>query len=120
MMKTQTKNKGVIYLSGPMTGWKDNNAGVFNLYTTKFRKLGYTVINPVELDKVDYQPNYSKCLARDLHCILQEYLLGREITVGILDSWDTSQGAIKEILLASWFNIRIKTVQKLLEENNAK
>ena len=39
-----------LYISGPMTGHKDNNYPTFNQASKELRAIGYQVINPAEID----------------------------------------------------------------------
>ncbi len=38
-----------LYLSGPMSGIKDNNFPVFHAEAARLRALGYTVVSPAEI-----------------------------------------------------------------------
>lgn len=45
------------YISGPMSGFPDNNYPAFKKAAKKYRKLGYDVLSPTEIDKKFDPPN---------------------------------------------------------------
>lgn len=49
-----------IYLSGPMTGFKDYNYPMFNDAAKKLRAEGYEVVNPAEFPKQKSWDDYMK------------------------------------------------------------
>lgn len=62
-----------VYISGPMTGHRDLNRHIFNAEAKRLRGLGYTVINPAEMDDVEdpsYGATYWEVLRKDVIQIL--------------------------------------------------
>lgn len=77
-----------IYLSGPMTGFKDYNYPMFNDAAKKLRAEGFEVVNPAEFPKQKSWNDYMK------------YALGKIPecdTIVTLPGWIRSRGAKKEI-----------------------
>jgi hypothetical protein len=90
-----------VYVSGPMTGKKNNNVEAFNTVTAELRDLGYVVINPAELDDgedksdiVSGDSEWVKCLKRDIRKLLNVD------AVVVLKGWKNSKGALLEVLIA--------------------
>lgn len=54
-----------IYISGPMTGYKDHNFPAFNEAATKLRALGWDVVNPVDINP-DQNTSWLRCIAADV------------------------------------------------------
>ena len=40
-----------VYISGPISGYKNGNAAAFDAASRKLRKLGYTPVSPIEMDR---------------------------------------------------------------------
>ena len=106
--KSTTDRKGrVVYISGPMSGCKDNNAAAFDERKEKLAALGFSVVSPVDLDRrdVDFlgsEPAYGDCLRRDiaamLECDLINYLPGAERSTGAMLERDVANViGLKEI-----------------------
>jgi len=89
-----------IYLAGPMTGIEELNYPAFNAEAARLRALGYTVVNPAELD-VPGLP-YHECLKNSLRAMLQWCE-----TVALLPDWEKSNGARIEVNLARSVQIRV-------------
>jgi hypothetical protein len=114
-----------IFISGPMTGFKDNNAKAFESAAEKFRKEGHTAVNPLEVTKtfgsmsdvnasfrtyygnVLYGgPNPSKELAE---CVMEacKSAVRSCDTIYMLEGWENSRGARRELLEALKANLDI-------------
>lgn len=84
-----------IYVAGPMTGYELNNFPRFNEKATHLRKLGWTVINPAELDieagfdpAAEFTPlDYMRAARQDLRAISESN------AIYLLDGWEDSIGA---------------------------
>jgi hypothetical protein len=86
------------YISGPITGYENHNARRFNLTAGHARNKGYSVVNPIELDKKikpDDAWRWEDYLKRDLgemcmHCNC----------IVLLPNWEKSRGAVLEVFVA--------------------
>lgn len=86
--------KPVAYLAGPMSGYPDFNRPAFHTAAESLRKLGFTVINPAELDNalpLSAKAPYTDFYRRDL-----PYLARSELVVA-LPGWEKSTGATHEV-----------------------
>lgn len=89
------KNK-LVYVSGPMTGYKDNNFPAFHEAAKGLRELGYRVCSPAETDQFlgVGELTHEQYLRFDFTRVLEaDFLVA-------LDGWEQSLGAISEILVA--------------------
>jgi hypothetical protein len=59
-----------IYLSGPMTGLPDYNHPAFRAEAKRLRALGYTVVNPAEINPDPGVPR-QECLRRQRSLLRQ-------------------------------------------------
>lgn len=97
--------KGILYLSGPMTGLPDLNRPAFNKAAKLLRSKGWKVINPPELDRNNPQRSWEGCLRRD---ITQLMLCGK---VATLPKWQKSRGANLEVYIAKALKYPIHPVR---------
>lgn len=87
------RHSGLIYLSGPMTGYVDDNAPAFNYVARVLREHDFLIVNPAELGRADYF-TWEDYLKRDIRFML-------ECTgVIFLPKSNDSRGATLEIQLA--------------------
>ena len=85
-----------VYVSGPMTGIEDSNAPAFYEAAVSLRKQGYAVCSPTETSEfLGKGLGHSQYLRFDF-----ERLLEADFVV-VLDGWETSLGALVEILMAT-------------------
>lgn len=63
-------NPGLLYLSGPMTGYRDFNAPGFNYVASEIRARGFYVVNPAELGEIA-EGVWTDYLKRDIRIILE-------------------------------------------------
>ncbi len=113
-MKTLAKNR-VAYVSGAMTGHKDGQRGLFELWSKKLRAKGWRVINPHDLDA--HRPEdmaYEKRLAGDLVAYLIAFLHGDDVTIAVLPGWEKSNGARLEVKTALDLGIKVRKVEEML------
>lgn len=84
----------MIYLSGPMTGWPENNHPLFDSVTEWLRNKGHIVINPAEnfAGRLDVQRHVLMRL--DISNLLQCTRLA------LLPDWELSPGARLEVRIA--------------------
>jgi hypothetical protein len=87
-----------VYIAGPMTGLPEFNHPAFNTATALWRKAGWDVINPVELDDTTHKPHHVY-LRKDI----QELM--RCDAIAILPNWESSPGASAEVAAAKACNI---------------
>jgi len=82
----------VVYISGPMTGLPDCNRPAFHRAAAELSAAGHAVLNPACLpDGLEYE----QYMAIDLAMVAQA------CTVALLPGWELSEGAAREIVLAS-------------------
>lgn len=96
------RRKGVLYLSGPMTGVKDLNRPAFAVAAKSLRRKGYRVINPPELDKNNPQRTWEGCLRRDIVELM------KCDKIGTLPRWRQSKGANLEVYIGKALSYKIK------------
>lgn len=94
-----------LYIAGPMRGYEENNFPAFINAAKKYRKLGFDVVSPAEMDLVDNPDaakqteaeavgNFDKYMSRDLPAVC-----GCNGVV-LLDGWENSTGALAEAFVA--------------------
>ena len=88
------KKYNYIYLSGPMTGYKDFNHPHFNEIANDLRSYGYNILNPAENDGGDTSKSWDYYLKMDI----------RQLTecdaIAVLKGWEKSKGAKLEVHVA--------------------
>lgn len=95
-----------IYLSGPMTGIKDNNIPAFNAAAAKLRRLGLEVVNPAEI-KPDTGTAWEDYMRADLKALLTCD------TIALMGGWENSKGAHLELHLAHRVGMTVVFVETL-------
>lgn len=100
-----------VYLAGPMRGYRYFNFPNFDFYALKWRRAGYKVVNPAELDRVqahvhEYTKKYPKGFLRDA--------MKRDLTsicdcdiIALLKGWERSAGVKVELELAKLLGLKI-------------
>ncbi len=92
--KPYSSNRKRVYVSGPMTGYPDNNFPAFDLAASKLRDLGYQVCSPADTDKYLGQLTHEQYLRFDFERVLEaDFLVA-------LKGWQKSMGALSELLMA--------------------
>lgn len=104
-----------MYLSGPMSGIKEHNFPAFHQAANRLRWMGYTVINPAELDESDSmapgERPWAWYITRDLRELLDCD------TVAVLPGWRKSKGAKLEVYVARMLGMKVVsavTMKKVL------
>jgi hypothetical protein len=102
--------KKIIYVSGPMTGIKDNNVPAFNDAAKKLRQKGFKVVNPADLDKGEPCRTWEACLRRDIKWLVTCH------EIATLPGWKKSKGANLEIHIGKSLSFPIHTVTYYLRK----
>lgn len=97
-----------IYLAGPMTGITQLNFPRFNAEAARLRELGFTVINPAEIN-ADTSKCWRDCMRADI----------RELVtcdaIALLPGWERSRGAALEHHIMTMLGLAVFTVDELVE-----
>lgn len=105
------KNKTYVYVSGPMTGIKNNNAPAFNAAARALRRLGYKVVNPAEYDSaLGKGMSWTDCLRRDLALICNKCSV-----MALLPGWERSKGANLEVYVAEKLGMAIYPISEFVD-----
>lgn len=83
-----------FYLSGPMSGHKDDNFPAFEAAARKLRAAGYKILSPHEMGS---SGSYSELLARDVKCIIDAD------GIFLMEGWMHSRGSRLEAFTASTY-----------------
>jgi hypothetical protein len=95
------KERPIIYIAGPMTGYADLNFPAFHRAATHWRSCGYSVQNPAEINAVDDGRTDHERRRRDIQALL---LCG---SIYMLRGWSSSNGAKTELVIAKWLNFTV-------------
>jgi hypothetical protein len=93
-------NVEVLYVAGPMRGYKNLNFDAFNKKTAELREKGFIVINPVEINP-DQDANYLDCMRADIRAITE--CSG----IYLLKGWENSEGANAEYQVARMLKLKV-------------
>lgn len=99
-----------IYVSGPMSGYPQNNVPAFNAAAKKLRAKGYKIVNPAELDKGEPCRTWVDCLRRDL-----KWLVTCD-AIATLPRWKKSKGANLEIHVGKELSFPVHPVAYYLKK----
>ncbi|EIE5007012.1 DUF4406 domain-containing protein [Salmonella enterica] len=90
----------IIFISGPMTGKPNFNRDEFNTTAARLWAIGHTVLNPATLpDSLTYGDYMEISLA----------MLRVADTIYLLDGWEESEGARRELDVARRLRLEIST-----------
>ena len=105
----------LVYIAGPMRGIPDWNYPKFNRTAIFLRLHGYCVINPVEIGDYFGSPEYLEANPKLLGLAMDIELccISRCDCIYLLDGWETSDGARKELETA------LRHGLKVLDERHA-
>jgi Domain of unknown function (DUF4406) len=99
-----------LYLSGPMTGIKNQNRPRFNKYAKALRRKGHKVVNPPELDRVSPQHTWEGCLRRDIVKLMDCD------KIAVMPGWKQSRGANLEVHIGKALKFPVHTVAYWLKK----
>lgn len=97
-----------IYISGPMTGLPGKNFPAFNAEADRLRKLGFDVVNPVDVNPDEATMSWTECLRNDLAALLTCD------TLALLDGWQQSAGAHLEMHVAHRVGMEIVIAREVM------
>lgn len=89
-----------VYISGPVSGYPDNNAEAFNRAEDALRREGYEPLNPLSI-KLGENATWEDYLRADLR------LLTTADAIYLLKDWGESKGARLEAYVARKLNMTI-------------
>ncbi len=111
----ETAGQRRIYIAGPMRGLPEFNFPAFDAAARRFRKLGWLVYNPAEMDRVsgvheftlitNPQPFLREAMARDCTAICWSD------AIGLLPGWQKSSGAGAEIVLGKLLGLEFRDAE---------
>ncbi|MDL2318088.1 DUF4406 domain-containing protein [Eubacteriales bacterium OttesenSCG-928-A19] len=100
-----------VYIAGPMSGLPNYNFDRFNAKETELLAAGHRVLNPA---KIGILPDY------EMYWPINRAMLDGAEVILMLEGWENSPGAIKELLYASRNGLAVvfemaETITLLLE-----
>jgi hypothetical protein len=87
----------IIYLSGPMTGYRDYNYPAFNAHAARLRSEGHRVYNPAEFPHNGTPDTFPLRMAFASYC---NFICLEADTICLLPDWESSVGVSAEFALA--------------------
>lgn len=106
-----------LYLAGPMRGIPFYNAPAFDNAAKALRKRGYTIVSPADLDRDEYDVDFSLCptgtedpaLLPPLPTLLLRDLweLSKCDGIALLPGYEKSKGAMTELAFAKFCDLKI-------------
>jgi len=93
-------NIASCYIAGPMTGRADLNFPLFHAVAAHYRKLGWHVVNPAEIN-VDPAAGWLACMRADI-----KQLVDCD-TIVMLPGWSSSKGASLEHHIAMHLGMHV-------------
>ena len=104
----------VLYIAGPMYGLPEKNYPAFMDAEGQLTAAGYYVISPLRADRYvlpgDPEPTREWWQRMTMKLLLQTEGLA------LLDGWKNSQGAKREVKVALWLAMPVRTVEEWLAE----
>lgn len=117
-----------LYLAGPMSGIVDAdgvptlNFPLFNSEAARLRVLGYTVVNPAEINggadelvacaamtPAELKAHWRKCMCRDIPALMACD------GIALLPNWFKSKGAKLEMRVATDFDMKVSMAADLID-----
>jgi hypothetical protein len=103
-----------VYISGPMSGIKDDNFPAFKAAARALRMLGYEVVNPAEFDTdvdgLGERSRWVKLLKADIKALMDCD------GIVMLPGWENSKGAQLEHYNAKALDLVIMTLEEAVLE----
>lgn len=96
----------IVYISGPMTGYKELNFPAFHAAADSLRAIGFEVISPAEVELPQYPKGYQPVDEANRKAMWISFMkadiveLMKADIVAVLPGWEKSEGARIEIDLA--------------------
>ena len=105
-----------VYIAGPMRGLPDFNYPAFNEYAAIFRRNGWYVENPAEIGAVYGSPEDINADPALLAAVMAAEIHALETcdVILLLDGWQKSVGAKKELAAAIAAGLEIRLVRDVL------
>lgn len=100
-----------VYISGPMTGYEDNNYPAFFEAEEKLKAMGFDVINPAR-----NTPPEPVTWEGYMRMAIKQVCDSDMVTV--LDGWSFSRGANEEFYIAKVLDIPVIPIEELLSLEN--
>lgn len=96
-----------IYLSGPMTGLPDHNAPEFHRLADQIHAMGYSVINPSEINAEVLADNPLAVMSYRTLLPIDIRELAKCDGIALMPGWQKSKGAKFELVAAEIFEMQI-------------
>lgn len=89
----------IVYVAGPMTGWKQYNYPMFKHVTSQLRAQGYEVLCPTEVHDKHCPNGCTDPGAHDREWYMEHCLrmVDQSHIICLLPDWNTSIGACREV-----------------------
>ena len=100
-----------IYIAGPMSGVKDFNYPAFNAAANELRALGHDVLNPADLETLNFSGKPQEWQWYMRHAIA---MVARADGVALLPGWRASKGATLEYRVATALTLDIRNLDAWL------
>lgn len=104
----------MIYIAGPMTGYKDFNFAAFDKARNKLNDEGWTVISPADIDR---ENGFDALKGDSPELVTKEFMrkamradldaLQKVDAIYMLTGWQDSKGACAEFSVARWRGIEV-------------
>jgi len=104
----------MIYIAGPMTGYKDFNFAAFDKARNKLNDEGWTVISPADIDR---ENGFDALKGDSPELVTKEFMrkamradldaLQKVDAIYMLTGWEDSKGASAEYHVAKWRGIEV-------------
>lgn len=101
---------GRVYISGPMTGLPEYNAGAFRAAAASLRAMGFEVVNPSEIEPLAGRRTWEHFMRADIKA-----LCDCDIIV-LLPGWQNSKGARLEAYVAKSIGLSTECFDSLVDD----
>jgi hypothetical protein len=92
---------GIVYISGPMRGYFEDNYPAFHAAAAAWRRSGWKVLNPAEHFNGDHTRTFAEYMRVDIHDLLHA------TAIAMLPKWEASTGARRELLIAQTLGLAV-------------